>query len=54
MVRTPNVLYNAKVKRTDSDQTLGEVEGVVAGISCPVGLAKRDSEEPLRSHAATL
>ena len=40
MVRTPNMLYNAKVKRTDSDQVLGELEEVVAGVSCPVGLAK--------------
>ena len=37
LVRTPNLLYNAKVKRMDSDQVLGEVEEVVAGISCPVG-----------------
>ena len=37
LVRTPNMLYNAKVKRTDSD--LGEVEEVVAGVSCQLGLA---------------
>ena len=40
LVRTTNMLYNARVKRTDSDQVLGEVEEVVAGVSCPVGRAK--------------
>ena len=36
LVRTPNMLYNAKMKRTDSHQVLGEVEEVVAGASSRV------------------
>ena len=33
LVRTTDMLYNAKVRRTDSEQVPGDVGKVVAGVS---------------------